>query len=192
MSISSGGAMLDILKGKKIEEVLASILFVSGDGVEIKDIQEKLDLKDKEMEKLIDTCYDVMFQRQAEMEELGLLNYGDSSYYIQNPDEYEKDRKICELEDEVERLEHQLANCIEPKFKVGQELYWVYTSNQRFPFKVKVLGFVIKDLGGIRQNFYEIEENEIDMGCYNEKQFFATEEEAKAKVREIQDGNQKV
>lgn len=61
-------------------------------------------MKDKEMEKLIDACYDVMFQRQGEMEELGLLNYGDSSYYIQNPDEYEKDKKICELENEVERL----------------------------------------------------------------------------------------
>ena len=46
--------MLEILKGKKIEEVLASILFVSGDGVEIKDIQEKLDLKEKEMESAIE------------------------------------------------------------------------------------------------------------------------------------------
>lgn len=46
--------MLEILKGKKIEEVLASILFVSGDGVEIKDIQEKLDLKNKEMESAIE------------------------------------------------------------------------------------------------------------------------------------------
>ena len=61
-------------------------------------------MKDKQMEKFIDACYDVMFQREAEMEELGLLNYGDSSYYIQNPDEYEKDKKICELENEVERL----------------------------------------------------------------------------------------
>lgn len=46
--------MLDILKGKKIEEVLAGILFVSGDGVEIKDVQEKLNLKDKEMQTAID------------------------------------------------------------------------------------------------------------------------------------------
>ena len=45
--------MLEILKGKKVEEVLASILFVSGDGIEIKDIQEKLGLKDKEMETAI-------------------------------------------------------------------------------------------------------------------------------------------
>ena len=90
----------------------------------------------------------------------------------------EKDQKIAELE-------HRLSNCIEPKFKIGQELYWVYTSNQRFPFKVKVLGFVIKDLGGIRQTFYEIEENEIDMGCYNEKQLFATEEEARKKLEEL-------
>ncbi|MBQ8749044.1 MAG: SMC-Scp complex subunit ScpB [Clostridia bacterium] len=46
--------MLDILKGKKLEEVLASILFVSGDGIEIKDIKEKLDLKDKEIDNAIE------------------------------------------------------------------------------------------------------------------------------------------
>lgn len=46
--------MLDILKGKEIDEVLAGILFVSGDGIEIKDIQEKLNLSDKQMEKAIE------------------------------------------------------------------------------------------------------------------------------------------
>lgn len=112
-------------------------------------------------------------------------NTTDESY------EYLEDiaKVLNEQDQKIKDLEHRLSNCIEPKFKVGQEVYWVYTSNQRFPFKVKVLGFVIKDLGGIRQNFYEIEENEIDMGCYNEKQLFATEEEAKAKLREMQDGN---
>lgn len=145
-------------------------------------------MTDEEFEKYIDEEYERLDQQFSEMRELGLLNYGDSSYYIQNLDEYEKDKKICELENEVERLEHRLSNCIEPKFKIGQEVYWVYTSNQRFPFKVKVLGFVIKNLGGIIQTFYEIEENEIDMGCYNEKQLFATEEEAKKKLEELKNG----
>ncbi|MGN1227377.1 MAG: SMC-Scp complex subunit ScpB, partial [Christensenellales bacterium] len=46
--------MLDILKGKKLEEVLAGILFVSGDGIEIADIKEKLSLTDKEMNNAIE------------------------------------------------------------------------------------------------------------------------------------------
>lgn len=46
--------MLESLKGKKVEEVLAGILFVSGDGVEIKELQDKLQLSDKQMEKAIE------------------------------------------------------------------------------------------------------------------------------------------
>ena len=60
------------------------------------------------LEEEIDKMYDEMFQKQTEMEELGLINYGDRSYYLQHPEEYEKDSKICELESEVIRLEHKL------------------------------------------------------------------------------------
>lgn len=59
---------------------------------------------DKEFEEEIDKMYDQMFQQQHEMEELGLINYCDRAYYIQNPEEYEKDKKICELESEIEKL----------------------------------------------------------------------------------------
>lgn len=49
-----------------------------------------------------------MFQKQHEMAELGLINYGDRTYYLQHQEEYEKDSKICELESEIERLEYLL------------------------------------------------------------------------------------
>lgn len=60
------------------------------------------------LEEEIDKMYDEMFQKQAEMEELGLINYGDRSYYLQHPEEYKKDSEICGLESEVMRLEHKL------------------------------------------------------------------------------------
>jgi predicted RNase H-like nuclease (RuvC/YqgF family) len=62
-----------------------------------------------DIEKEIDKMYEELDQKQAEMEELGLINYGDSGYYWRNPEEYEKDLKIANLESEVERLEHNLA-----------------------------------------------------------------------------------
>lgn len=70
--------------------------------------EEFVNLLHKEMEQFVDEGYAKLDQQECEMRELGLINYGDSSYYIQNPDEYEKDRKICELENEVERLEYRL------------------------------------------------------------------------------------
>lgn len=65
-------------------------------------------MTDKEFEKELDKMYDAIDQKQYKMEELGLINYGDSGYYWRNPEEYEKDSKICELESEVMRLEHLL------------------------------------------------------------------------------------
>lgn len=145
-------------------------------------------MKDKEMEKLIDACYDVMFQREAEMEELGLLNYGDSSYYIQNPDEYEKDMRIVELENEVKRLEHRLSNCIEPKFKIGQEIW------ETRPFMAwEVTSIKFKKYDGILYQMYHLgHKGTDDYNCCvlpsDSDRFFATEEEAKAKLEELKNG----
>ena len=65
-------------------------------------------MTDKEFEKEIDKMYDKWDKDQAKMEELGLINYGDSGYYWRNPEEYEKDKKICQLESKIERLEYLL------------------------------------------------------------------------------------
>ena len=136
-------------------------------------------MTDEEFEKYIDEEYERLDQQFSEMRELGLLNYGDSSYYIQNLDEYEKDKKICELENEVERLEHRLSNCIEPKFKIGQEIWDVVT--QRY-WEIKK--FELIPLEGQLCEMYRLGHG--DTGDYNScllpydgNQFFATEEEAK-------------
>lgn len=65
-------------------------------------------MSDEEFEKELDKMYEEIDQYQAEMEELGLINYGDSGYYWRNPEEYAKDLEICELESKIERLEYLL------------------------------------------------------------------------------------
>ena len=69
-------------------------------------------MTDEEFEKELDKMYDKWDKDQAEMEELGLINYGDSGYYWRNPEEYEKDKKICELESEIERLQYLLEQAV--------------------------------------------------------------------------------
>lgn len=55
-------------------------------------------MTDEEFEKELDKMYDELDKKQFEMEELGLINYGDSGYYLRYPDEYEKDLEIAEKE----------------------------------------------------------------------------------------------
>ena len=156
-------------------------------------------MKDKEMEKFIDECYDIMFQREGELRELGLVYYGDSSYYIQNPDEYEKDKKICELENEVKRLERRLSNCIELPIPIGEKCWTINC--------YKTYGDV-KNGEPFFATRYELHENivsgyDIYKSMINDKltlnvvpraktnytgvqpYLFATEEEAKAKLEEL-------
>ena len=93
--------------------------------------EEYIKLLHKEMQQFIDEGYEKLDQQEYEMKEIGLIMHGQSDYYYQNPDEYEKDKKICELENEVERLERRLSNCLEPKFKQGDYLYSVEKSGSQ-------------------------------------------------------------
>lgn len=61
----------------------------------------------KSLEDLIDEDYERLDQEVYEMEELGLSNYGDRSYYIRNRDEYEKDKTIADLEAKLAESEHR-------------------------------------------------------------------------------------
>ena len=70
--------------------------------------------------------------------------------------------------------EHRLSNCIEPKFKVGQEVWLVLCDG------------IKKDVVENNYHLYSLEKSRL--GLY-ESCLYATEEEAKAKLREIQDGN---
>ena len=93
---------------------------------------------------------------------------------------------LNEKDAKIKYLEHRLANCIEPKFKIGQEV-WVaddmfekirvgkveYIETQKYPDENVI--------------WYHIEYfDECFIGApFEEEITFATEEEAKAKLEEL-------
>ena len=79
----------------------------------------------------------------------------------------EKDQKIAELE-------HRLSNCIEPKYKAGQEVWHLLCENG-----------VAKDVIEENYNVYSLKISRFG-GLY-EDLLFATEAEAKAKLRSLED-----
>ena len=98
-------------------------------------------------------------------------------------------RQLLEMKDEqIEQLEHRLSNCIEPKFKIGQEIW------ETRPFMAwEVTSIKFEKHDGILYQMYHLgHKGTDDYNCCivpsDNDRFFATEEEAKAKLREIQDG----
>lgn len=89
----------------------------------------------------------------------------------------EQDRKIKELE-------HRLANCIEPKFKIGQVVYAFFTKEEIYKGQIDAFDYYT--------NTYLIFPNE-DIG--NEwipaSMVFATLKEAKSKLEELKNGNKR-
>ena len=77
---------------------------------------------------------------------------------------------FTELTKKVKDLEHRLSNCIEPKFKVGQEVWFV------------VCDGVKKDV--IENNWFLCSLEKSRLGLY-EDYLFATEEEALKKFEEL-------
>ena len=59
-------------------------------------------MKDKDWEEYIEEGYEKCDQQEYTMRELGLINYGDEDYYFQHPEEYEKDKRIADIESEAE------------------------------------------------------------------------------------------
>ena len=90
-----------------------------------------------------------------------------------------------DIVDRLNYLEEQLKNAIVPKFKIGQEVYKVYTPNQKYPFEFKIIGFKITKSKGEDNIFYNVEEDGFDMGWYPDEILFATKEEALAKLEEL-------
>lgn len=90
---------------------------------------------------------------------------------------------------QIEQLEHRLSNCIEPKFKVGQEVYFLDWDRQIKIGKVENISY----LNSRDSLEYEINYgngyDEYEGDWFGEKIIYTTEEEAKAKLEEIKDGN---
>ena len=84
----------------------------------------------------------------------------------------------------IECLEKELANCIEPKFKVGQKIYVVgiETVEEVEYFGENIDGIITFEEGcrcGCIPDRYSVEKRE---------NVFSTEEEAKAKLEEMKNG----
>lgn len=101
---------------------------------------------------------------------------------------YETDKKTLISEDlhldwlnkqaqRISELEEQLANSIRPKFKIGQEVYYI----DRYGVQKDI---VISFTYFSRENeiLYEMQDEIID---HREKYIFATKEEAEAKLEEL-------
>ena len=76
---------------------------------------------------------------------------------------------LNEQDKKIKELEHRLSNCIEPKFKIGQEVWIVFDG-------------VKKDV--IENNWFLCSLEKSRLGLY-EDYLFATEEEALKKFEEL-------
>lgn len=117
----------------------------------------------------------------------------------------QQDQRIAELEEQLKnlkekyvsiinenviafnKLEKELENAIVPKFKIGQEVWFVrYFNAGCYEFDYgKVIQIKITEYDGI---FYEMEylnKCEIDFRSRHEKYVFATKEEAQAKLEAL-------
>ena len=88
---------------------------------------------------------------------------------------------LNEQDQKIKELEHRLSNCIEPKFKLNQEVYAFFTKEEIYKGQIDAFDYYT--------NTYLIFPNE-DIG--NEwipaSMVFATLKEAKAKLEDMKNG----
>ena len=99
---------------------------------------------------------------------------------------------FTELTKKVKNLEHRLSNCIEPKFKIGQEVWFINKRNgndaQIECGKIENLRiFALKSKIQINYRISDSCCGWYDRHSYRQKELFATEEEARAKLRSFED-----
>ena len=98
---------------------------------------------------------------------------------------FNKMQKLAKIyQKRIDYLEHRLSNCIEPKFKIGQEVWYVWNKSQRTPFRC-IIDNIVYD----SSKNYKLKYDSEHYICIKEEHLYATEEEAKVKLREMQDGN---
>lgn len=81
-----------------------------------------------------------------------------------------KDKQIADLQ-------HRLSNCIEPKFKVGQEIYILCEPNRI------ISGWKIADYEFYKSQYIIEKKDSIDW--IHKDRIFATKEEAEARLKEL-------
>ena len=83
----------------------------------------------------------------------------------------------------IQELAELKENAIVPKFKIGQEVWHVYNKYQKYPFRC-VIDKIVYDSSKNHKFRYDTS-GELYVGI-KEEDLFATEEEAQAKLKEIQ------
>ena len=118
------------------------------------------------------------------------IDYNELVEFVRTHDEYyvaefmlADNKRIAELEQELAELKEK---AIVPKFKVGQEVYYYHIARNKI-----YLGLVedIQYFATRSGIFYRIPNLQRDYFWIREDELFATEQEAKLKLKEIQ-GNE--
>lgn len=96
--------------------------------------------------------------------------------------------QVCELleqkDQRIAELEEQLKNCIRPKFKIGQEVWFVsdpYTARYAKVRHMKIEEISISSIFVERGVIYAGD----DWAGISESELFATKQEAQAKLKEL-------
>lgn len=95
--------------------------------------------------------------------------------------EFECKKENLKLQQRIAELEEQLKNAIVPKFKIGQEVWYVWNKSQVIPFKCKIEKIVYDS-----SKNYKLKYDSEHYICMQEQHLFATKEEAQAKLKELQ------
>ena len=87
---------------------------------------------------------------------------------------------LNEQDQKIKDIEHRLSNCIEPKFKVGQEVWHCY-KNCNEPAKTVIESIDIE----VNENFIDFTYYDVDGFGFDEIMLFTTEAEAKKHLEEL-------
>ena len=103
----------------------------------------------------------------------------ENAYYIADNEE-DVLLNVAVVVNRLNDYEHRLSNCIEPKFKVGQEV-WHCFKNCNEPDKTIIDWIDVE----ITENFIDFTYYDIDGFGFDEIMLFTTEAEAKKHLEEL-------
>ncbi len=108
----------------------------------------------------------------------------DSAIFNTETDEILRLYQICDLLNEqdqkIQELEHRLSNCIEPKFKIGQEV-WYKPSFTIYSAKIESIKVHYRTSGKVQIQYVITAPNGFK-NHKNEEDLFATKEDVKSKL----------
>ena len=103
------------------------------------------------------------------------------------PEDVVLDRLLDDFDSKNQRiaeLEEQLKNAIVPKFKVGQEVWWIDTRVNSFnEQRYRIESYLIDSIVITKEQFRYYGDDGLWLG---DNELFATKEEAAEKLRELQ------